>query len=135
MEEASLHIITSSICSASPSDFAVEVAAEIIKDLRSRNAKVGSVTMALLPSAAHRGKLHAVKFLIESVGVDPNFRGRQGMPSLILASRSGKIDIVKLLLECDSLDLGISDDVGKEAMDYASANGKEEIVALLLERS
>jgi len=135
LEEAPLHIISSSICSTSSITIVADVAAEIIKDLLSHGAKISSVTMDLLPRAAHRGKLDAVKFLTESVGVNPNFRGRQGMTSLILSSRSGKTEVVQLLLENDSVDVGITDDAGKKAIDYASTNGKEEVVSLLLERS
>ena len=136
LEGAALYMISSSICSsASPTTAAIDVAEEIVKDLLSHGAKVGSSTMALLPSCAHRGRVHGVKFLLDLVKVDPNYRGRQGMTCLIFASRSGKIEIVKLLLEYDSLDLNIVDDVGKKAIDYATANGKDEIVALLLERS
>ncbi|KAL7533532.1 hypothetical protein ACHAXR_008234 [Thalassiosira sp. AJA248-18] len=109
------------------------VAAEIIQDLLAHGAKVGSCSMDLLPSASHRGNIQSVEFLTKSVGIDPNFRGRQGMTSAILASRSGKTDIVKLLLALDSLDLSIVDDAGKSAIDYATANGKEEIVGLLEE--
>lgn len=140
LEEAPLHIISSTICTSTSitplsAHIVADIAKEIIQDLLSHGAKISSVTMDLLPSAAHRGKLHGVKFMIDSVGVNVNFRGRQGMTSLILASRSGKTDVVKLLLENDSLDLGIAGDAGKKAIDYASANGKEEIVALLLGRS
>ena len=133
LEGAPLHIIAQAICEASPTA-PTEIAAAMIQDLLSHDAKMASVTMELLPKAAHRGKLHAVKFLIEQ-GVDPNMRGRQGMTSLIFASRTGKVDIVKYLLENDSLDLSSTDNVGKKAIDYATANDKEEIVALLLERS
>lgn len=129
LEGAPLHIICTSVCSGSPA--VAKFAAEIVSDLHSHGAKIGSVTMELLPIAAHRGKLHGVKFLIKIVGVDPNFRGRQGMTSLILSSRSGRADIVRLLLENEALDLDVLDDAGKSAMDYATANGKEDIVRLL----
>lgn len=110
---------------------AADAADEIIQDLIAHGAKVGTVTMELLPKAAHKGSIPCVEFLTKSVGIDPNFRGRQGMSSLTLASRSGKKDIVKLLLEFESLDLNITDDAGKKALDYAIANSKDEIVEML----
>jgi len=139
LSEAPLHILSSGICTAhafSPSvgSAASDPVATIIQNLRSHGAKVGSQTMSLLPNAAHRGKVDSVKFLVDQVGIDVNYRGRQGMTSLILASRTGKIDIVKLLLTYESLDLDISDDVGKKAIDYATANGKQDIVDLLMQR-
>ena len=141
LEGAPLHIVTSSVCSsittmAPPSSEIVsEVGSAIVRELRSHGAKLGSVTMALLPDAAKRGRVRAVEFLLRSAGVDPNYRGRQGMTSLILASRSGRTDVVKFLLEKESSDIvGITDDAGKGAIDYARANGKEDIVRLLLEK-
>lgn len=137
LEEAPLHIICSSICMAYSGSATSELltaadsAADTIRDLLAHGAKIGSVTMALLPMAAHRGRVQSVKFMIETVGVNPNYRGRQGMTSLILASRSGKIDIVRVLLAYETLDMEMSDDAGKKAIDYATANGKEEIVGLL----
>jgi len=141
LEGAPLHIVTSSVCSsittmAPPSSEIVsEVGSAIVRELRLHGAKLGSVTMALLPDAAKRGRVRAVEFLLRSAGVDPNYRGRQGMTSLILASRSGRTDVVKFLLENESSDIvGIADDAGKGAIDYARANGKEDIVRLLLEK-
>ena len=138
--DAPLHLITSSICAAysrAPDDelVAVESANDIVKDLLSHGAKVGTVTMSLLPAAAHRGNVKSVTFLTETAGVNPNFQGRQGMSGLTLASRGGKVDIVKLLLNFDNLDLDIEDDAGKKAIDYATSNGKDEIVGLLQDKA
>lgn len=140
LAEAPLHVICSSICSAyfqTPKleSIATHSSEEIILDLLAHGAKVGSVTMALLPNAAHRGNVRSVDLLTRVVGVDPNFRGRQGMTGLILASRVGKVDVVKLMLEDESVDVSITDDAGKTAVDYATANGKEDTVKLLLRRS
>jgi hypothetical protein len=99
-----------------------------------RGARICPATKALLPNAAHRGKLHAVEYLIKDVGSDPNVVWRQGMTPLILAARAGRTDIVNLLLTVDSLDLDLVDNAGKTAVDYAIANGRNEIVTLLLER-
>lgn len=130
LSEAPLHIISLIMCTAN-AFLPASIAKEIIQDLLSHGAKISSVTMDLLPAAAHRGTLGAVRYLTETVGVDPNFRGRQGMTTLILASRGGKVDIVKFLVEIDSMDASITDNAGKKAIDYALANKKTEIVGLL----
>ncbi len=134
VEKAPLHIICASACSES-STITSSVAVEVVQDLLSYGAKISSATMELLPIAAHRGRLRAVELLVKYVGVDPNFRGRQGMTSLILSSRSGKVDVVKFLLEIETLELDTVDDSGKRAIDYAVANGKDIIVRLLTERN
>lgn len=133
LEGAPLHIISSLACTAS-SEVATVVAADIGRDLISHGAKISPSTNALLPNAAHRGKLHAVEYLIKDVGSDPNVVWRQGMTPLILAARAGRTDIVNLLVTLDTLALDIADNSGKTAVDYAIANGRTEIVTLLLER-
>ena len=133
LEEAPLHVICASVCSGSR--FVADVAVEIVEDLIKHGANICTATMELLPVAAHRGKLQAVELLIKCVGVDPNFRGRQGMTSLILSCRSGRVDVVKLLLETDALDIDVVDDAGKKAIDYATSNGKEDIVLILMNRN
>ena len=130
---APLHIISSAICSSATAPLYVGITAEMAQDLLSHGATLASVTMALLPTAAHRGQLFAVKYLL-GIGADVNTcHVRQGMTSLHLASRTGKTEIVKYLLEKDA-DMNITDDAGRKAIDYATANQKEDIVALLLEK-
>jgi ankyrin repeat protein len=133
LEGAPLHTISLLACSAS-SVVVTSVAMDIGRDLISRGAAICSSTKALLPNAAHRGKLDAVEYLIKDVGSDPNVVWRQGMTPLILAARAGKTDVVHLLLTFDTLDLDIVDNSGKTAFDYAVANGRNEIVTLLAER-
>ena len=142
LEGAPLHNICSCICSAyaslpSTAAIAAPFVTDIVRDLLAHGATICSETMLLLPNAAHRGRLSVVQFLIEVVGVDPNFRGRQGMTSLHFAARTGKIDVVNWLLDSvgDSIDINIVDDAGKRAVDYAAANGKQDIVDILLKRS
>ena len=73
-----------------------------------------------------------IQFLVNVVGVDPNFRGRQGMTALHFAARGGKSDIVRWMLDCCStLDVNVLDGAGRKAVDYARANGKDNIVELL----
>ena len=141
LEGAPLHTICSCICStySSPSTsttFATPFATQIIQCLLQHGAEIITETKLLLPNAAHRGRLGAVQFLVQDVGIDPNFRGRQGMTSLHFAARSGKVDVVTWLLDYvgESMDDKIVDDAGKKAIDYASANGKQEIVDLLLKK-
>ncbi len=133
LEGAPLHTISSCACSAT-SVVAAVAAADIGRDLISRGATICPATEALLPNAAHRGKLHAVEYLIKDVGCDPNVVWRQGMTPLILAARAGRTDIVNLLLTVDTLNLDVADNSGKTAVDYAIANGRNEIANLLLER-
>mmetsp|Transcript_35614 Transcript_35614/g.85935 ORF Transcript_35614/g.85935 Transcript_35614/m.85935 type:complete len:270 (+) Transcript_35614:441-1250(+) len=141
MVEAPLHIITSSVCAAYSRDpnnvklTGIVAAVSAIRELHAQNAELLTETMDLLPRAAHRGSIQEVKFLVETVGVDPNYCGRQGMNSLILASRGGKLELARVLLGYPELDLKIMDNQGKTAMDYAAANKKVEIVKLLQERS
>lgn len=139
LEGASLHIIAAGLCAAyvsSPdaADVAAPTAGTAARRLRAHGAGLCAKTMALLPGAAHRGKVEAVSFLVDAVGVDVNHRGRQGMTGLIFAARGGRKGIVKLLLACEALDTEVKDNAGKTAMDYAKANKKEEIVELLQSR-
>jgi ankyrin repeat protein len=134
LEWEPLAMIAACICSAFPynAKFAMPFVSKASKYLLAHGAKVDDNTEMLLPTAAHRGKLDALQFLVEVVGVDPNTKGRQGMTALHFAARAGKIDVVKWLLDyCDNIDIDIVDGVGKKAIDYATANSKQEIVGLL----
>jgi ankyrin repeat protein len=133
LERAPLHAISSLACSAS-SAIISSVAINIGRDFISHGAAICSSTKELLPTAAHRGKLDVVEYLIKDVGSDPNVVWRQGMTSLILAARTGRMEIVNLLLTFDTLDLDIVDNSGKTAVDYAIANGHNDIVTMLAGR-
>ena len=86
----------------------------------------------LLPDCARKGRLEMVKFLIDTVAIDPNFAGRQNMTALHFASRGGNVGIVKWMLDsCPSIDVNALDRAGKKPVDYAIANEKDEIVSLL----
>lgn len=75
-----------------------------------------------------------VQFLVDILGVDANFRGRQNMTALHFAARGGKVDVVKWMLEsCPAIEVNAVDGAGKRPLDYAIANGKEDIVGLLTE--
>ena len=83
-------------------------------------------------NACRRGNLIMVQFLIESIGVNPNHRGRQGLTPLHFGARSGRTEIVEWLLSYKGaeVDANILDDRGKTALDAARANDKTDIVAL-----
>mmetsp|Transcript_18485 Transcript_18485/g.53044 ORF Transcript_18485/g.53044 Transcript_18485/m.53044 type:complete len:404 (-) Transcript_18485:2831-4042(-) len=99
-------------------------------------AEPEEATTLLLHDACRRGNLHMVQFLIESIGVNPNHRGRQGLTPLHFGARSGRTEIVEWLLSHKGangaiVDASILDDRGKTALDAARANDKADIVALL----
>lgn len=86
----------------------------------------------MLPDSARKGNLKMIQFLVEIVGVDINFRGRQNMTALHFAARGGKVEVVKWMLHsCAEIDVNISDGAGKKPLDYATANGKEDIITLI----
>jgi ankyrin repeat protein len=95
-------------------------------------------TTLLQHDAARRGRAQTLRFLIESLGADPNAVGRQGMTPLHFAARSGRVEVVRYLLSLEDdrakLEVGRRDDGGKTALDAAVANGREEVVALLKDK-
>mmetsp|Transcript_821 Transcript_821/g.1263 ORF Transcript_821/g.1263 Transcript_821/m.1263 type:complete len:381 (+) Transcript_821:103-1245(+) len=106
------------------------------------HSKANSATEALIPETEHllhdsarRGNLKMAIFLIETLEIDPNVQGRQGMTPLHFAARSGQIEMVKHLIKKCGVDLKITDDRGKRALDAAMTNNREEIIAFLREHS
>lgn len=97
-------------------------------------ATVTEDTSLLLHDSARRGLTPMVDFLLTTLKVDVNAKGRQGMTALQFAARSGKIDMVKHLL-LQKPDLDITDDRGQTALQAAKTNNKDEIVALLEEHA
>jgi len=91
----------------------------------------------LLHQAARRGQADMVVFLIERMGIDPNYRNRQGMTPLQFAARSGQVAIIQYLLSLDAerifgpIDISATDDLGQTALDAARVNGKLQVVDLL----
>ena len=78
-------------------------------------------------------------FLVETVGIDPNTIGRQGLTPLHFASRSGQVDIVQWLLAYEpragvsgsKVDPSLKDDRGKTAIEAARVNNRAAVVSLL----
>jgi len=120
--------------SSSDSSHSLErVASAMVKE---GGARPGQPTILLLHDACRRGNLSTVQFLIDSIGIDPNIPGRQGLTGLHFASRSGRTDIVEWLLSYEkdgyrAVDVTIVDDRGKTALDAARVNEKADVVALL----
>lgn len=96
-------------------------------------------TCLMLHDACRRGKLSMATFLVETVGIDPNTIGRQGLTPLHFASRSGQVDIVQWLLAYEprpgvsgsKVDPSLKDDRGKTAIEAARVNNRAAVVSLL----
>jgi ankyrin repeat protein len=84
-----------------------------------------------LHDAAQRNVVEWAKFLIETLHVDPNAQGCQGMTPLQFAARSGKVEMVTYLLTLPTINPALMDDRGQMPLDAAKANQKDDIVRLL----
>ncbi len=97
------------------------------------------ITNQMLHDCARRGNLQMIKFLIQTMRINPNTPGRHGMTPLHFASRSGRSEIVEWLIqykpttpdENTAVDLNITDERGKSALDAAIANDRQDVIALL----
>ena len=90
-----------------------------------------STNSQALHDAARRNLVEWARFLIDTLHVDPNAKGRQGMTPLQFAARSGKVEMVTYLLTLSTIDPTIQDDRGQTPLDAATANQKEDIIRLL----
>ena len=108
---------------------------EMAIGLNSKGVEMTPSTMSCMHNAARRGKVDILQFWIETLGVDVNVRGRQGLTALHFAARSGKVDVVKYLLQLESIDTSVVDDRGKTALDAALVNGRQAIVELIQQNS
>jgi ankyrin repeat protein len=108
-------------------DLLQEVAGLLLK----AGATVETVTSQLLHEAARRNETNMARFLVETLHVDPNGKGRQGMTPLQFAARSGRMEILHYFLSLSSMDVQAKDDRGQTALDAARVNQKEDVVAAL----
>jgi ankyrin repeat protein len=109
----------------------VELLQEVAKLLLGAGAKVESTTTQLLHEAARRNETDMARFLVETLNIDPNGPGRQGMTPLQFAARSGRMEILNYFLSLSSIDVQATDDRGQTALDAARVNGHEGAVATL----
>ena len=94
-------------------------------------AKVETATTQLLHEAARRNETAMARFLVETLHVDPNGKGRQGMTPLQFAARSGCMEILHYFLSLSSMDVQATDDRGQTALDAARVNHHEDAVEAL----
>jgi ankyrin repeat protein len=94
-------------------------------------AKVETATTQLLHEAARRNETAMARFLVETLHVDPNGPGRQGMTPLQFAARSGRMEILHYFLSLSNIDVQATDDRGQTALDAARVNSHEDAVAAL----
>jgi len=71
-----------------------------------------------------------IRFMVETLQVDPNTKGRQGFTALHFAARSGRLEVLEYLIGRGA-EVNGDDDRGKSAMDYAVANNRGEIIKVL----
>jgi ankyrin repeat protein len=110
----------------------VHLLEETVQTLLKAGATVPTVTTHLLHDAARRNETNMARFLIETMHVDPNTAGRQGMTPLQFAARSGRMGVLEyLLLEVPNIDVHARDDRGQTALDAAKANQHKEAAAAL----
>mmetsp|Transcript_33779 Transcript_33779/g.40460 ORF Transcript_33779/g.40460 Transcript_33779/m.40460 type:complete len:436 (+) Transcript_33779:28-1335(+) len=117
--------------SSTPSESSLRPCLEkVAVTLQGHGATLSRATCGYMHDAARRGYLDTVQFWTETLLVDIDAKGRQGMTALHFAARSGRVDIVRYLLT-KGADRGCVDDRGKTALDAATVNGKDEVVGLL----
>jgi len=93
-------------------------------------ATISSNTIEILHDASRRGNTDMIRFMVETLQVDPNTKGRQGFTALHFAARSGRLEVLEYLIGCGA-EVNGDDDRGKSAMDYAVANNRGEIIKVL----
>jgi ankyrin repeat protein len=110
---------------------AVTLLQEVAGLLLGAGATVETATTQLLHEVARRNETAMARFLVETLHVDPNCPGRQGMTPLQFAARSGRMEILEYLLSLSSIDVQATDDRGQTALDAARVNQKEEAATAL----
>jgi ankyrin repeat protein len=75
-------------------DHAISILTEVIHCLLQARATVPLDTILLLHQAARFNEFRLASLLIDTLHIDPNTRGRQGMTPLQFAARSGQIEMI-----------------------------------------
>jgi ankyrin repeat protein len=109
----------------------VDMLQEVAGVLLGAGAVVETATTQLLHEAARRNETRMARFLVETLHVDPNGKGRQGMTPLQFAARSGRMEILQYFLSLSGIDVQATDDRGQTALDAARVNHHEDVVAAL----
>jgi hypothetical protein len=109
----------------------VDLLQELAGLLLGAGATVETATTQLLHEAARRNETAMARFLVETLHMNPNGKGRQGMTALQFAARSGRMEILHYFLSLSSIDVQATDDRGQTALDAARVNGHEGAVATL----
>lgn len=124
--------LSSELANANADTIVLDQLERLVLSLLSKGALITAPILQIMHDAARRGYVNVIKFWVESMGIDPNVKGRQGLTSLHFAARSGKAEVVKLILSYSTEGCEILDDGGKTALYAAQVNRKDEVVAILL---
>ncbi|KDO27517.1 hypothetical protein SPRG_06784 [Saprolegnia parasitica CBS 223.65] len=82
---------------------------------------------------AHRGQLQEIKYLVQEVYVDVNYRDETGCTALHMASAAGQLDVVKWLLSYQGIRPNLLDHNAQSAIHYAAFYGHLPVVQVLLD--
>jgi ankyrin repeat protein len=104
---------------------------ETVVVLVDAGASLPGITVQLLHDAARRNETRMARFLVETMKVDPNSRGRQDMTPLQFAARSGRVQVLEYLLSLPQIDVSAADSRGQTALDAAKINQHVPVVRAL----
>ncbi|OQR94196.1 hypothetical protein THRCLA_08229 [Thraustotheca clavata] len=82
---------------------------------------------------AHRGLLQDVKYLVQEVYVDINYRNETGCTALHMAASTGQLDVVSWLLSYQGIRANLLDHNAQSAIHYAAFYGHLPVIKILLE--
>jgi ankyrin repeat protein len=108
---------------------------EVVKVLGAAGARVNPQAKnewGPLVSAAFKGHLQLVKYLVEEAAADVRCTGPNGSTTLMLAAGGGHIDVVDYLRGRQDIDMDAISATGDSALGFACLNGHLEVVKLLV---